>query len=371
MATPILQQIRDRFMHRPTLRRPALRYAVRVMVAGFLAYSVAISLALPQGFWAVITAIVVMQSTVGASLKAALDRLTGTLLGAAVGFCVSILHFQGYAAGIALALALLPVAYAASINPSFRVAPVTTAIMLIGTGNVSLDPVAAAVDRVLEIGVGSVIGLLVALVVLPARAERALALQLAELLRLFSEALAINGAALTGTGSRAGMEKINVTIRQKIAAADNHAEEARHERTAYLADGTEAGPLLRTTRRLRTNLLLIGRSASEPWPEAARAALTPATTELFEKLSSHLRDLADAMERRIHVQPTEGLAEAFDAFDAAIAYFRRAPESNDVAPDALARVFTLAFAVDQFRRDTRDLADRLNELAGEPAFLQS
>ncbi len=369
--TPILQHIRERFSHRPALRRPALRYAVRVMVAGFLAYSVAISLALPQGFWAVITAIVVMQSTVGASLKAALDRLTGTLLGAAVGFCVSIMHFQGYAAGIALALALLPVAYVASINPSFRVAPVTTAIMLIGTGNVSLDPVAAAVDRVLEIGVGSVIGLLVALVVLPARAQRALTGRLAELLRLFAEALAVEGAALSGTGSRRNMEKINDSIRQKIASADDHAKEARHERTAYLADATEAGPLLRTTRRLRTNLLLIGRSASEPWPEPAREALMPTVTQLFDKLSSHLRNLADAMEKRTHVQPTEGLAEAFDAFDTAIAHFRRAPESNDVAPDALARVFTLAFAVDQFRRDTQDLADRLNEFAGGSAFLQS
>lgn len=349
----------------PAIKPSGVRYAFRVMTAGVFAYSLAIALSLPQGYWAVITAIVVMQSTVGGSLKAALDRLTGTALGAAVGFCVAVLHFQGYEAGIALALVLGPLAYAASASPRFRVAPVTAAIMLIGTGGATtLDPVAAAIDRVLEISIGGVIGVLVALFILPARAEQALTTQLAELLRLFSKALAIDGKAIDGERDRDALRKINDAIRARTTAADNFEDEARRESSAHLAGETQAGPLFRTTRRLRTNLLLIGRSASEAWPPHAKEALAPALEPLMERLSARLLVLADAMQNRQRVSVDEALDRALDAFDQAVARFRADPASNEMAAEDLSRIFTLAFAIDQFRRDMRDLTDRLNERAG-------
>lgn len=353
----------------PPIKPSGVRYACRVMVAGLLAYCLAIALSLPQGYWAVITAIVVMQSTVGGSLKAALDRLTGTALGAAVGFCVAVLHLQGYQAGVALAAVLGPLAYAASASPRFRVAPVTAAIMLIGTGGaMPLDPVAAALDRVLEIALGGVIGVLVALFILPARAERALTTQLAELLRLFSKALSIDRAAINGERDLSALQKINEAIRQRTTAADNFEDEARRESSAHLAEATQAGPLFRTTRRLRTNLLLIGRSASESWPSHAKEMLAPALEPLMERLSARLLVLADAMQHRQSIPPDEALDRTLDAFDLAIQRFRAAPASNEMAADELSRIFTLAFAIDQFRRDLRDLADRLNERAGgEPA----
>jgi uncharacterized membrane protein YccC len=46
--------------------RPAeLKLALRVTIAGTLAYAVTKILDLPQGYWAVITAVVVMQASVG------------------------------------------------------------------------------------------------------------------------------------------------------------------------------------------------------------------------------------------------------------------------------------------------------------------
>jgi uncharacterized membrane protein YccC len=349
----------------PAIKPSGVRYAFRVMVAGLLAYGFALALSLPQGYWAVITAIVVMQSTVGGSLKAALDRLTGTAMGAAVGFCVAVLHLSGYAAGIALAAVLGPLAYAASANPRFRVAPMTAAIMLIGTGGpVTLNPVAAAIDRVLEIALGGVIGVLVALFIAPARAEQALTTQLAELLRLFSKVLAIDSKAICGNDDRSTRQKINDEIRQRIAAADNFEDEARRESSAHLTDETQAGPLFRTTRRLRTNLLLIGRAVSEPWPDHAREALAPAIEPLFDRLSARLLTLADAMQKRRSVPFDEALDTTLDAFDVAVQRFRANPASDGMAADDLSRIFTLAFAIDQFRRDTRDLTDRLNERAG-------
>ena len=52
-----------------------LRLSVRVTVAALLAYAVAAALELPQGYWAVFTAIVVMQASVGGSVKTGIDWL--------------------------------------------------------------------------------------------------------------------------------------------------------------------------------------------------------------------------------------------------------------------------------------------------------
>lgn len=357
----MIEQIRAKL---PALKTTGLRYAIRVAVAGLLSYSLAVSLSLPQGYWAVITAIVIMQSTVGGSLTAALDRLAGTLLGAVVGFGVAILHLEGYEAGIALALALTPLAYAASVSPRFRVAPMTAAIMLIGVGDATLDPLDAAIGRVLEIMLGSSIGISVALFVLPARAEQALTQKLAELLRLFSEVIEVDRKAICEGSGKDEKLLLNRRIRRVSATADNFAEESKRETSAYLAGEQETGPLLRTVRRLRTNLLLIGRATAGTWPEHALDALAPVIGPLFAALSARLLTLADAMQNRQPVPPDDTLREAVEAFDATVKRFRADPRSDEMAADETSRVFTLAFAVDQFRRDTRDLTNRLNERAG-------
>ena len=53
----------------------ALRLRARMTVAGLLAYLLAELFALPQGYWAVFSAIIIMQASVGGSVKATLDRL--------------------------------------------------------------------------------------------------------------------------------------------------------------------------------------------------------------------------------------------------------------------------------------------------------
>ena len=60
----------------------ALRLCLRMTIAGLLAYVLAELFALPQGYWAVFSAIIVMQASVGGSVKATIDRVIGTIGGA-------------------------------------------------------------------------------------------------------------------------------------------------------------------------------------------------------------------------------------------------------------------------------------------------
>jgi uncharacterized membrane protein YccC len=62
--------------------RLQLRLCVRVTVAALLSYVLGKSLNIPLGgLWAVLTAVVVTQVSVGGSLKATIEYLTGTLGG--------------------------------------------------------------------------------------------------------------------------------------------------------------------------------------------------------------------------------------------------------------------------------------------------
>src|SRR5438270_8682058 len=128
-----------------------IRLAIRVTIAACAAYALARLLALPQAYWAVITAILIMQTSVGGSLKAALDRLGGTLAGAVYGALVSIAipHADPLALGAAIAVATGPMALLAAVRSNFKVAPVTALIVLLPTSGNTASPFIYALDRIL------------------------------------------------------------------------------------------------------------------------------------------------------------------------------------------------------------------------------
>ncbi len=176
-------------------RRGELRHAVRVTVAALIAYGVGESLALPQAYWAVFTAVLVSQASVGGSVKAAADWLMGTLGGGAYAAVVSTLvpETDPVTKAAALAVALLPLAFLAAVRPTFRFAPVTGVIIILIAPVTQLSPLEAATNRLIEICVGGFIGLIVSLFVLPARASQMLNVAAARTLAALADILPLVG----------------------------------------------------------------------------------------------------------------------------------------------------------------------------------
>ncbi len=114
-------------------RRVQAGFALRVTVAAVLSLAIAQYLHLQLPLWAVLTALIVTQMSVGKSLKATLDYLLGTIGGAIYGGAVAVLipHPSQWALLAVLAIAVAPLAYIASINPRFSAAPVTAIIVLL------------------------------------------------------------------------------------------------------------------------------------------------------------------------------------------------------------------------------------------------
>src|SRR4051794_40511100 len=158
----------------PLRHGPKLLQTLRMTVSSLAAFALAQALALPQGFWAVITALIVTQANVGGSLKAALDRFIGSVFGAVYGSAVAfaIPHEHGLSRAAALVVAVAPLSFMAALSAGFRVAPITAIIVLLGISGSTLGPFGFAVDRVLEVGLGCAVGLVVSVLIVPARASR-------------------------------------------------------------------------------------------------------------------------------------------------------------------------------------------------------
>src|SRR5450631_3264611 len=172
-------------------RKVELGLGVRVTVASLSALAIATALGLKLPLWAVLTSIIVTQMSVGRSLKATRDYLIGTVGGAIYGGAVAVLiphHGEGALLAV-LVLAVAPLAFIAAINPSLNVATVTAIIVLLlpvmNHGGV-LD---SAIDRVLEVTVGALTGLLVSFMVLPSRAHSQIRTSAARVLELMASAL--------------------------------------------------------------------------------------------------------------------------------------------------------------------------------------
>jgi uncharacterized membrane protein YccC len=101
----------------------------------------------------VLTAVVVTQMSVGASLKAAIEYLTGTLGGAAYAGVIAALvpHANEVSLLVALAIAVAPLALLAAINASFRAGPLAAVIVVVGSSLTHSGPLESALYRVLAV----------------------------------------------------------------------------------------------------------------------------------------------------------------------------------------------------------------------------
>ena len=168
---------------------------------------------LQQGYWAVISALLVMQSSIGGTLGASRDRFIGTLLGAAVGGVAAYVRPEtmwGEAAALVLCGGALTVV--AARWPSLKVAPVTSVIMIVGNA-VRAGSLEAAGTRVFEITLGSLIGVLAAIFIFPAPARQAVGNRVAGTLGDLARLLALIAERLERPVRRARCRPCRCTTR--------------------------------------------------------------------------------------------------------------------------------------------------------------
>ncbi|MBE7218312.1 MAG: FUSC family protein [Caulobacteraceae bacterium] len=342
-------------------RRPELSQAVRVVAGVAVAFAAYEVLRLPQGYWAVFTVVIVTQGSIGGTLGAASDRMIGTLAGALVGGAAAALRPRtALGLGVALALCIGLTAYAAARSSQLKVAPVTTAIMLLSQSGGS-PPELAALYRVVEIALGGAIGVLATVLVLPARSHDAVVRHSAAALRLVALMLeeqagaAERNATLPASASHAG-------LRGELGAVETAYTDAERERASRLAGHAIPPAVPRTLWRVRNDVVSVGRALHAPLPAAIATELGPAAAALLRGEAALAARCAAALQAVASV-PREDIGNRHDAFASSFEALRNAGLTRGLDFDAAGRVFGLAFALEGLHRDLSDLANRVDEVA--------
>ena len=137
----------------------SLVHAARTSVAAVVSYLVARLFRLPEAYWAPISTLIVMQSTLGAALPVSVQRFAGTGIGAAVGAATATyFHSSVWTFGIAVFLVGLLCAVLRVERSAYRYASVTLAIVMLVTRSTSAWWI--GIHRFFEVSLGIAVGLM-------------------------------------------------------------------------------------------------------------------------------------------------------------------------------------------------------------------
>lgn len=347
-------------------RRVQLALSIRVTIAAAAALALAQLFHLPLPLWAVLTAVIVTQMSVGKSLKATLDYVVGTLGGAIYGGAIAVLipHSHEIALLAVLALAVGPLAFIATLNARFSAAPITAIIVLLLPEITHGDPLASAIDRVIEVALGGVTGAVVSVLLLPSNAHplviRAAARTLARMARALGELLAGLAHGLDVDSRR----RIQDSIGEALAQMNEMSAEAQHERSAGLAGGPDTGPLLRTLLRLRHDVVMIGRAATVPLPDSFGTRLKAPLADIGAAFAEYLRESGAALLAHRGPPSLNAVNAALEAYAAKFDALRREGLTRTLSGEEAERIFALGFALEQVHHNFVDLERCVAEWAG-------
>ncbi|MFN7026465.1 MAG: FUSC family protein [Pseudorhizobium sp.] len=345
--------------------RSTFALAARITVAGMLTFGACQLLGSNQSHWAVLTAIIVMESSLGGSLKSAFDRFVGSLGGALWGVSIMLLLPHNSIQDLCLALfaAIAPLALLVAWRPDYRVAPITAVILLLTPDVEGVGPLFPAGQRLIEIGIGSVVALAVAMFFLPARAHKVLGAAAGHALVLTADLLDSLAETLLGEPEPPTVASLHARIRRAISEAEAAAEEAVRERRNFLSNGPDPEPLCRTLRRLSHDLSSIGRAIAGRDPELACVGFDGATVEAAQAISAFLRGSGKAITDGAPAPSFDNVVDGLRRQGQAMAALRQSGALSELSGEAVTRIFSLAFSFQQLHRNLDDLANRVNELS--------
>jgi uncharacterized membrane protein YccC len=142
--------------------RPYAWQTLRLLVGCAISFALSKLFHLQEAYWALITTVVVTQPALNETITASINRVMGTIIGAAIGFLVLEAATPSLPAAWLFWPALLPLAILTSMRQSLRLSCITLIVVVLipSTGPVFTRPL----DRVIGILLGTAAALVVAVV---------------------------------------------------------------------------------------------------------------------------------------------------------------------------------------------------------------
>lgn len=144
--------------------RDAVRLGLQSAVAAAVVYGLMQSMSIPEKFVGVLSAVLVIETSIGESIGNSTDRFLATIVGCLIGISCLYLMPSGYGVIGGLAISMFVMNGISAFKPTWRYGVVAAVALSI---NPAENPMTVAWDRSIAIGLGVVIGTLAAIVVWP------------------------------------------------------------------------------------------------------------------------------------------------------------------------------------------------------------
>jgi uncharacterized membrane protein YccC len=137
---------------------PSITHAIRTAVAATVSVIIARLVQMPEAYWAAIATLVIMQSTLGATLTLSIERIAATAVGASVGALEANFFGASLVPFAIVLIGLLSIAFRLE-KTAYRYASITLAIIVLIPR--SAPAWIIALHRFLEVSVGIIVALAV------------------------------------------------------------------------------------------------------------------------------------------------------------------------------------------------------------------
>jgi uncharacterized membrane protein YccC len=283
-----------------------VRHGAQLAAAVVFSYLGSAAFGLPEGFWAVMSALIVSRPDAGATLGAGWDRIRGTLLGTACGLAGVWLRHAGLGVPAATLAIVALLAFASAGVPILRSAPITALIVLSSGGIAGHSALQVAGLRVAEITIGVGTGLAISVALPFARGSLRFNSECATLLRSIAEQIrtSLGDTVRTEAERDAASTAMRAALRQLVLLGDSAEQESRLSIRRWLGklrgrtvDARRSAPQSRTAKlvmRTSQDAGLLGRVFESQSTQDGRP-LDPFWRDLCEAACTALESVAQAL----------------------------------------------------------------------------
>ena len=342
---------------------PSLRQGIKTGLAGAITYAIYIGWHLPQGYWAVFTALVVIQVTMGASWKPALYRTIGSTAGAVAAMLLFIVIGPGTVrVGIMLFVLATLFGFLTVLHPSFSAAGFTAAIVLV-LGRIEGSALEVGWLRVLYTVLGSVVAFAVGALIWPVRAREGLRNKIASILdgagALYH---AVTTAALHGIDNELQVRDLDRQLHDLRRGITQQMDEARNELAFTRFNQDAYQQFVQAADQLRRRLTAMAEDSSLFVHAQVEPGLLPSLPALAERTAQTFGALAAAIRKKETPPNSADLDAAVLALDADLAELRQQRATAPFALDRMLPFWALVFNLREVAQDLKQLESTLPQL---------
>lgn len=148
--------------------RDAIRLGIQTAIAAATLYAIMEALTLPEKFVGVLSAVLVIETSVGASIGNSGSRFLATISGCVIGLASLYIMPTGYGVIGGLIISMFVMNGISVFKPSWRYGVVAAVALAI---NQNADNMTVALDRSLAIGLGVVVGTIASVIIWPEKSS--------------------------------------------------------------------------------------------------------------------------------------------------------------------------------------------------------